>query len=95
MRPTPPRISPAVAGVVLGIVGGLFLHRVVLVLKTLPLLPEKIRAWMLLRSLTRRGGPVHICFYATMTNKVVILRTASAVNIRNVRPHVPQGGSGP
>jgi hypothetical protein len=55
-----PEWTPAVAGVLLGIVGGLFLHRVVLVLKTLPLLPEKIRAWILLSSLTRRGGPVHM-----------------------------------
>jgi hypothetical protein len=55
-----PEWTPAVAGVLLGIVGGLFLHRVVLVLKTLPLLPEKIRAWIQLRSLTRRGGPVHM-----------------------------------
>jgi hypothetical protein len=55
-----PEWTPAVAGVLLGIVGSLFLHRVVLALKSLPQLPEKIRAWMLLRSLTRRGGPVHM-----------------------------------
>jgi len=53
-----PEWTPAVAGVLLGIFGGLLLHRVVLAMKTLPQLPEKIRAWTLLRSLTRRGGPM-------------------------------------